>query len=147
MIKISVNNWAKTNCIETNNIRIKNWALSFLSFSLLIPHTLSLSLSHTQTNIHTGPLLEKLKEQIELCRSFANNKDECYAHITDDERDVLRNEGMSVLYLHSHHILCAEPSLYFSYSIWSSSSFISFSPHLWTLFQFLWFLHNQVYLH
>jgi hypothetical protein len=30
---------------------------------------------------------------MDLCKSFANNKDECYAHISDEERDVLRNEG------------------------------------------------------
>jgi hypothetical protein len=40
-----------------------------------------------------GNLLDKLREQMDLCKSFANNKDECYAHITDEERDVLRNEG------------------------------------------------------
>ena len=36
---------------------------------------------------------------MDLCKSFANNKDECYAHVTDDERDVLRNEGNDALQL------------------------------------------------
>lgn len=34
---------------------------------------------------------------MDLCKVFANSKDEGYAHITDDERDVLRNEGKSSL--------------------------------------------------
>ena len=62
----------------------------------------------------SGPLLEKLKEQIELCRSFANNKDESYAHITEEERDVLRNEGTKQ----------------YSTYLYKCPTLSSFSPHL-----------------
>ena len=65
----------------------------FLSLSL-VPLPLSSPSSSPSLFPLAGPLLEKLKEQIELCRTFANNKDESYAHITEEERDVLRNEGI-----------------------------------------------------
>ena len=38
------------------------------------------------------PAIEQLQKQISLCKSFLSNYDDCYAHITEDERDVLRTE-------------------------------------------------------
>ncbi len=38
------------------------------------------------------PAIEQLQKQISLCKSFLSNYDDCYAHITEEERDSLRTE-------------------------------------------------------
>jgi len=39
-----------------------------------------------------GPAVENLQKQISKCKNFLSNYEDIYAHITDDERDVLRAE-------------------------------------------------------
>ena len=42
------------------------------------------------------PAIEQLQKQISLCRTFITNFDDAYSHITNDERDKLRNEVSKV---------------------------------------------------
>jgi hypothetical protein len=87
--------------------------------SPLLSHLTSLALSPTIQ--HSGNLLEKLREQMDLCKSFANNKDDCYSHVTDDERDILRNEG------NESHTHFNSPYLPW-WTYWIELSFLSILP-------------------
>ena len=95
-LHIAVMGYAVLYCIPPVLLFLSNVSCPLLSrlnspISPLLSHLFSPALSPTIQ--HSGNLLEKLREQMDLCKSFANNKDECYSHVTDDERDILRNEG------------------------------------------------------
>ena len=95
-LHIAVMGYAVLYCIPPVLLFLSHVSCPLLSrlnspISPLLSHLFSPALSPTIQ--HSGNLLEKLREQMDLCKSFANNKDECYSHVTDDERDILRNEG------------------------------------------------------